>query len=98
MKRLVTGVVIAALWAVPVLSLAEVAAAPADAAAATATAAPACPAAEGAPQAEKDACAYAEREAAAPQAQQFAGGADGVYIGGGVLAAALLVVLLVALL
>lgn len=44
---------------------------------------------------EGDANEYAEREAAAPQLAEFAGGADGVYVSAGAIAVALLVVLLI---
>jgi hypothetical protein len=40
---------------------------------------------------------YAQREAAAPQLANYAGGSNGVYIGSGVLVVALLVVLVILL-
>src|SRR5512133_1104393 len=100
MKKLVAGAVVAALCGVPVLSRAETASAPREAAAPAQREAQSCPKPDGAAQSSDcEASDYAAREKAAPQQlHEFAGGADGVYIGGGVLLAALIVVLLVTVL
>lgn len=95
MSKLVVGAMVAALCGFPVVSRAEAPPAPPQRSAAPAQqGAEACPE----PGADAEACDYAAREKASPQLEEFAGGADGIYIGGGVIAAALLVVLLVALL
>jgi hypothetical protein len=98
MNKLVVGAMVAVLCGFPVVSRAEAPAAP-ERRAAPAQRAEACPQGDGAShRTENEACDYAAREKASPQLEEFAGGADGIYIGGGVLAAALVVVLLLALL
>lgn len=99
MNKLVVGAMVAVLCGFPVVSRAEAPAAPQRSAAPAQQDPQACPPHEdGSQGTEGEACDYAAREKASPQLEEFAGGADGIYIGGGVLAAALIVVLLVALL
>jgi hypothetical protein len=97
MKRLVLGALVAALCSVPSMSRAETAAsAPREIAAPAQRSAQATPAPDGSSQrSEDEASEYAAREQAAPHLAEFAGGADGIYIGAGALGVALLVALLI---
>lgn len=95
MKRLLLGVVIAALCVIPGRSRAE---APSERTAVAPSAVPyylARPAPAGT---EGEAGDYAAREQASPQLAEFSGGADGVYITSGAIAVALAIVLLLVLL
>lgn len=94
MKRLFLGAVLAALCAVPTMSLADTQGAPWSIAAPGTREAPR-KAWNGVERRSPDeASDYAAREAASPQLAQFAGGADGVYITTGALLVALIVVLI----
>lgn len=94
MKKLVMAALVAALCAVPAAARAETPTAPADPAAPARCEAQA---ADGQPRGCEDgATEYAERERAAADLGEFSGGADGIYIGAGALAAALIVVLIIA--
>jgi hypothetical protein len=91
MKRLFVGALVAALCSLPGTSRAETQSAPGNVAAAPREA----QAADGdAERSEGEAGDYADREKAAPQLAEFEGGAEGIYIGAGALAVALVVVLL----
>lgn len=95
MKRLFVGAVVAALCGAPGMSRAETPTAPREVVAPAARDAQARPAQDAGEQTtEGDASDYAAREKASPELAQFAGGDNGIYIGGGVIVAALLVVLL----
>lgn len=94
MKRLFVGALVAALCSVPGTSRAETRSAPGSVAAPAPGEAQARPAADGDESSEGEAGDYAAREKAAPQLAEFEGGADGIYIGAGALAVALVVVLL----
>jgi hypothetical protein len=96
MNRLFAGALVVALSTVPVISRAETPSR--EAAAPAARDAYAGPASDETSQTSDDETSdYAARENAAPQLEEFAGGDNGVYIGSGVLVAALIVVLLLAL-
>jgi hypothetical protein len=96
MKRLFLGALVAALCSVPSMSRAETVSAPREAPAPAQRIAQAGPASDvGSHTSEDEASDYAEREKAAPHLAEFAGGADGIYIGAGALGIALLVALLI---
>jgi hypothetical protein len=96
MKRLFPIALVTVLCAAPALTRAETP--PPGIAAPPAREAEDGSASDGTAQSSEDeASDYAEREKAAPELGEFAGGDDGVYIGSGVLLVALIVVLLLAL-
>jgi hypothetical protein len=92
MKRLFLGAVVAALCGAPVTSRAETPSAPREVAAPALLDAQARPASD-AQSSEDEASDYAAREKAAPQLEEFSGGADGVYISAGALVVVLVVLL-----
>jgi hypothetical protein len=96
MKRLFPIAVVTVLCAAPALTRAETPP-PGIAAPAARDAEDAAASEETAQSADDEASDYAEREKAAPELGEFAGGDDGIYIGSGVLLVALIVVLLLAL-